>query len=572
MSRDRVEQRSRPRRLVGPTVTALVLGLSVASVTAPDAGWASPRVVVAVSAAPRTTATPCFGVDATIVGTDRPDDLVGTPGPDVISSGDGNDVIHGLGGDDTLCGGDDVDVLYGGAGNDRLAVGQRTIFDQIDLLVGGPGNDLLRGSEIRSTVVADYINSPAPIHADLTRGVATGQGRDRLVNVGISGSAHDDVIVGSPRRDYLFGNGGEDTIDGLGGQDEISGDSYSAYLADDDAATDIVRGGDEAGPGDDIVTTGGADRITSGAGNDRVTGHLDGGSVDAGDGNDRVSFRGGGRIDGGAGRDRIAQIGAAAARIDAGEDDDTVLGVLTVEPSTLSLGAEVTRADALTLRVPPSLTHGAGGDLEVDLDGHYSLPGDQPVSADWSRAGQYTFVLSNQRLTLKAGPLADHIEVDGAFAIDADLFGGPDLLRVDAVRGYEGAHTVDVRAGAGADEVRGRLEASSSASADLVGGPGADSMSVFGSLSDARATLLGGDGDDRLEVGYLAGTLDGGAGRDDLTGSDLDDVLRGAAGADRLDGQGGDDRLDGGPGTDVGTGGPGADTCVSVEKRRFCES
>ena len=42
----------------------------------------------------------CFGVPATIIGTDGDDDLVGTDGADVIASLGGNDEVHPGDGDD----------------------------------------------------------------------------------------------------------------------------------------------------------------------------------------------------------------------------------------------------------------------------------------------------------------------------------------------------------------------------------------------------------------------------------------------------------------------------------------
>ena len=46
----------------------------------------------------------CFGEVATIVGTNRGDDLTGTAGNDVIVGLRGNDRIDGLEGDDLICG------------------------------------------------------------------------------------------------------------------------------------------------------------------------------------------------------------------------------------------------------------------------------------------------------------------------------------------------------------------------------------------------------------------------------------------------------------------------------------
>jgi Ca2+-binding RTX toxin-like protein len=65
-------------------------------------------------------AVTCFGVAATIVGTNNDDVLVGTPGRDVIVGLGGNDTIQGLGGNDLICGGDGSDDIDGGDGNDSI--------------------------------------------------------------------------------------------------------------------------------------------------------------------------------------------------------------------------------------------------------------------------------------------------------------------------------------------------------------------------------------------------------------------------------------------------------------------
>lgn len=95
---------------------------------------------------------------------------------------------------------------------------------------------------------------------------------------------------------------------------------------------------------------------------------------------------------------------------------------------------------------------------------------------------------------------------------------------------------------------------------EIDAGDGDDRVTVPGGpqrFDERRTHVGGGAGDDRLAG---AGSLDGGPGRDVLTGVETadtltgdsgDDVLRGGGGDDRLDGGGGDDRIDGGAGEDV---------------------
>lgn len=84
---------------------------------------------------------------------------------------------------------------------------------------------------------------------------------------------------------------------------------------------------------------------------------------------------------------------------------------------------------------------------------------------------------------------------------------------------------------------------------DITGGAGNDSISGRAGNDD----LNGAGGDD---------TILGGAGRDDITGGLGNDVLNGGAGNDEVYGGAGNDILAGGAGSDMLTGGSGNDTFV----------
>jgi sugar lactone lactonase YvrE len=84
----------------------------------------------------------CAGLIPTVVGTDGPDTLTGSPFADVISTLGGKDKVKGGGGKDVICGGPGKDKLFGQAGNDKL-------FGQggKDTLVGGKGKDRMIGGK-----------------------------------------------------------------------------------------------------------------------------------------------------------------------------------------------------------------------------------------------------------------------------------------------------------------------------------------------------------------------------------------------------------------------------------------
>jgi Ca2+-binding RTX toxin-like protein len=136
----------------------------------------------------------CFGVRATIVGSEGNDVLNGTPGDDVIVALGGADRINGGGGNDLICGGDGDDKIDGGSGNDLIDAGSGN-----DIVLGGAGDDTLKG----------------------------GPGNDRL-----EGGSGNDLVEGGDGNDVLEGGAGQDNLDGGAGNDVANGG----------AGADICRG------------------------------------------------------------------------------------------------------------------------------------------------------------------------------------------------------------------------------------------------------------------------------------------------------------------------------------------
>ncbi len=88
----------------------------------------------------------CKGKQATIVGTDGPDQTAGTAATDVIAALGGNDTVTALARKDVVCGGPGKDTLKGGGGKDTL-LGQ----GGKDTLKGGGGADLCKGGKGKDT-------------------------------------------------------------------------------------------------------------------------------------------------------------------------------------------------------------------------------------------------------------------------------------------------------------------------------------------------------------------------------------------------------------------------------------
>ena len=238
--------------------------------------WSGPLVALGAPPVPL-----CGGIEPTLVGTRRSDDLVGTDGRDVIVGLDGHDTITALGGSDLVCAGDgfdfvsagggadvvrggpgdddlhgeggedrligqgDVDSLFGGPADDELLAGAGEAITT-EGLIGGPGDDLLDGGPGLDT--AQFFDAPRGVSVSLRDGVATGHGADTLVGVeGVGGSNFDDVIEGDGGGNGLFGQAGDDRIFGLGSGDFRSGEQ------------DVIAGDD----GDDLLVGGGGADVAS---------------------------------------------------------------------------------------------------------------------------------------------------------------------------------------------------------------------------------------------------------------------------------------------------------------------
>lgn len=83
----------------------------------------------------------CFGKPATIIGSQRTEDILGTEGADVIVGLGGSDAILAIGGDDRVC---------GGPGNDEIDADGSFFANpgRADRVDGGAGRDICRDAEL----------------------------------------------------------------------------------------------------------------------------------------------------------------------------------------------------------------------------------------------------------------------------------------------------------------------------------------------------------------------------------------------------------------------------------------
>ncbi|CAO3358758.1 calcium-binding protein [Azospirillum melinis] len=519
-----------------------------------------------------------------VVGSIHDDRLTGDAAANRLEGGDGDDLLAGAGGADTLIGGEGTDTadysaseagvtvdlaagtglggdaegdvlsgienLTGSAQDDRLTGdGGANVLDGgagDDTLAGAGGGDSLIGGDGIDT--ADYSASAAGVSIDLAAGTAAGGDAegDVLSDIeNLTGSDHDDLLVGDANGNLLDGRGGNDTLIGLGGADTLIG-GEGVDLADYSASADGVAvdlssgtgiGGDAEG---DRLS--GIEDLTGSAFGDRLTGD-----------------DGANRLDGAGGDDTLAGLGGA----------DTLIGGDGIDL------ADYSASDA-GVAVDLSNGSGLGGDAEGDvLSGIENLTG----------SGHDDTLTGDGGANLLDGGTGDDLLAGGAGA--DTLIGGEGTDTADYAASAGGV-AVDLAAGTGAggdaegDLLSGIENVTGSAGADrltgdagsnrLDGGAGDDWLSG-GAGAD---TLIGGDGIDSgdyaasadgVAVNLTAGTGSGGdaegdvlSGIENLSGSDHDDRLTGDANANRLDGRGGNDTLVGLGGADTLIGGDGIDS------------
>jgi Ca2+-binding RTX toxin-like protein len=153
--------------------------------------------------------------------------LTGDAGDNKLIGGGGDETIRGGGGDDTLIA---YDIDNGSGPGER------------NVLMGGPGADLLQGGAGIDT--ADYSEAATSVYIDLGatasagrgyRGEAQGDVLEAIENV--TGSDHDDILIGDDAANLLDGGEGDDRIMGS----RTAGGAYRH---------DTLRGG----AGDDLLT------------------------------------------------------------------------------------------------------------------------------------------------------------------------------------------------------------------------------------------------------------------------------------------------------------------------------
>lgn len=527
-------------------------------------------VVLFATPVAHAAAATCDGKPATIVS--NAPTIVGTKAPDVIVAGPGDNVIRGEGGNDTICAGEGDDVIHGGRGDDTIfgEGGNDTLYGErgSDDLDGGGGEDRLYGASGN-----DELNGGPGDHDQLLGG----PGDDSLDG----GPGDLDVLTGGPGNDSIDGGPGEHDIAsyaGTGGAVTINLQAQTVSGAEKEQLSGIEDAIGGSGNDTLIGSTGSANRLDGGPGDDRL--------IAAGPGDEAF---------GGPGSDTCDGFGAetSCGPVAGGNGTAVELYKSIDEATSLIVTGNSGVDDATVSYVAGTYTvQGTPGANPV-------LLGD-PSSSGCSRNAASDSVscqgpISTIQAALGAGDDTFSVDASVPATVSSTIDGGPGS---DALRGGEGDdtlyagddHSPDTLEGGGGDDVLYGVDIfhprKDSGAATMRGGPG-DDLLVGGQPCDGDL-FDGGTGDNdsasfarvRNSGIFVEATI-GGAVTDPnvpscdaghiedsvekIEGSPGPDILTGNNGPNTLLGRGGDDRLDGKGGFDSCVGGTGQNEIVNCE-------
>lgn len=236
----------------------------------------------------------------------------------------------------------DINLLYVPDGAEDTAVG--TVIIRNNTMTDDDGQPI--------DVSADYARIGIPVltkdnHVVGSAAAALGFGTaaaDSIaggeVDDALKGFGGDDVLTGNGGDDWGFGGEGNDTLDGGAGNDFLDGGAGSDWVSFTGSVAASVNlgltGAQNTGFGVDRFAS--IENVSSGAGNDRLTGNDSANSLVAGDGNDVLfGMRGDDRLNGARGNDRLN--GRAG--------NDTLIGGAGADKFVFDTGLDPTNIDRI---------------------------------------------------------------------------------------------------------------------------------------------------------------------------------------------------------------------------------
>lgn len=303
-------------------------------------------------------------------------------------------------------------------------------------------------------------------------------------------------------------------------------------------------------PGDDVIVTGTSETAQAGAGNDLIcvtASDVDVINIEAGDGDDVVDAST-------STTSTWTFLGAGRDRFLGGPDRDDVHGEGADDDVSGGGGYDVMIASV--------------GDVAGAIAGSYDGGDGADSFTVWSRVLDVE-LFANDEVVVAGVPAATLGSFDDtAVVAPRAIVHGDSQDNNLGVRGCEieaygkgGNDSLDAHH---LDENMPRFDCDEMAL--LVGGAGDDELRG----SDGRDRIIGGNGDDRLDGRPSQDLVLGGPGDDELRGGNSNDELRGGRGNDSLIGNPGKDTLLGNGGRDSADGDDGRDRCVAEREQR-CE-
>jgi Ca2+-binding RTX toxin-like protein len=344
----------------------------------------------------------------------------------------------------------------------------------------------------------------------------------------VTGSAFDDTLIGDSGANLLTGGAGRDTLLGLGGNDILVGGAGLSNQMQGGTGDDryVV-----SASGDSIVELSGegTDTVETGLAAYTLGNHLENlvstsSQAFVGNGNALNNV-----ITSGVGNDTLSGVGGADT-LDAGGGDDLVRGGAGVDVMTGGTGVDTVDYSLAAARVVARLDQGRAtddGDGATDtFSGFENLTGS---------AFDDTLIGSSGNNTLTGGAGRDTLLGLGG---DDILIGGAGLA--NQMQGGAGNDTYVISANDSLIELAGEgTDLVLAAIASFTLGNHIENLTYTGS-SDFSGT---GNGSDNVITGGIgADTLSGAAGRDTLVGGAGHDVLSGGTGDDFMFGGTGNDR------------------------------
>jgi Ca2+-binding RTX toxin-like protein len=369
---------------------------------------------------------------ANVFGTDSSETLNAldgvTNGADTIFGFGGNDSIFGLGGNDLILGGAGADAINGGSGSDTASYTDSASGVTVNL-----GNGTGDGGTAEGDTYTSIENVTGSSHEDFLIGNDS--------NNVLTGLEDNDILKGGGGSDTLFGDSGSDTLKGGGGADTLNGGSGvdTADYFDSSAGVVVSLITDTAGNGDaegDELNS--IENLNGSAFDDHLYGH-DGINVLVGrDGDDTLKGFGANDtlrgedgndyMDGGSGADAmVGGLGDDIYIVDNAGDAVTESGgqgmdVVRISTSwTMTAGADIETLETIdeTDDVAINLTGNATGNQIIGNDGANTINGGGGVDEMIGRDGNDTYFVENaaDSVTEFAGQGTDQVRTSVSWTL-----------------------------------------------------------------------------------------------------------------------------------------------------------